>query len=57
MGELRSQHSLALFKPLSRGDVARDLGGADNSTGLVNDRRDRQRNVDQTTILAAPTVS
>ena len=53
VGEFPGQHSLAFFKLLSRSDVARDLGGTDNSTGVVANRRDRQRNVDQTTVLAA----
>ena len=40
------------FTPLARADVADNLGGADDMVVLVQDRRNRCRNIDQRAILA-----
>ena len=51
MLQLAHQHMLQPFGRLPLGDVARDLGGADDPAVLVANRRHGERNVDQPAVL------
>ena len=52
MVRLAGQQIDLLLPPLLFGDVARDLGGTDGPTGLVGNRRYRQRYREQASVLA-----
>src|SRR3546814_10387597 len=52
MIHLAHQQGLAFLRFEAFSDVARDLGRADDPSLLIANRRDRQRHIDQSPILA-----